>query len=125
MFYIVSNFGEYELTEEEKIKKEKIEKRKNENKIFDAIFLPRLKDIFNEVELEVDKDDVKLYSDEIEFRKEVSAYDRDEFCLRELVENKIKEIANKKLKNLGIDEYDLHIAILKIFSLEKSLKKIH
>lgn len=109
VFYIVSNFGEYELTEEEKVKKEKIEKRKNENKIFNTIFLPRLKDIFNEVELEVDEDDVELNSERIEFRKEVSAYDRDKFCLRELVENKIKETLNEELKNLGIDEYDLDI----------------
>ena len=47
----------------------------------------------------------------IEFRKEVSYYDRDKFCLRELVKNKIKETVDEKLKNLGIDKYDLDIQL--------------
>ncbi len=111
VFYIVSNFREYELTEDERKEKEDIEKEKNNDKLFKTIFLPRLKSIFNEVELEVDEDDMEYNDEEIEFKREVSFYDRDNFCLRKLVEDKVKETVNEKLKNLGIDKYDLDIRL--------------
>lgn len=120
MFYIVSNFREYELTEDERKEKEGIEKEKNNDKLFKTIFLPRLKSIFNEVELEVDEDDMEYNDEEIEFKKEVSYYDRDKFCLRELVKNKIKETVNEKLKNLGIDEYDLNIQLNVSITINKN-----
>lgn len=119
VFYIVSNFKEYELTEEEKLEKERIEKQKNENKIFNTIFLPRLKDIFNEIELEADEDVNKEYST-ICFEKYVKSYDRDEFCLREVVENKIKETINEKLKSLGISKYDLRIDLSVTATIDKT-----
>ena len=119
IFYIVSNFKEYELTEEEKLEKEKIEKQKNGNKIFNTIFLPRLKDIFNEIELEADEDVNEEYST-ICFEKYVKSYDRDESCLREVVENKIKETINEKLKSLGISKYDLRIDLSVTATIDKT-----
>ena len=119
MFYIVSNFKEYELTEDERKEKESIEKEKNNDKLFKTIFLPRLKNIFNEVELETHEDDMAYDDEEIKFEKDVFFYDRDKFCLRELVKNKIKETVDEKLKNLGIDEYDLRVEL----SVKATIKK--
>lgn len=120
MFYIVSNFREYELTEDERKEKEGIEKEKNNDKLFKTIFLPRLKSIFNEVELEVDEDDMAYDDEEIEFEKEVFFCDQDKFCLRELVKNKIKETVDEKLKNLGIDKYDLDIQLNVSITINKN-----
>jgi hypothetical protein len=120
VFYIVSNFDEYELTEEEKIKKEKIEKRKNKDKLFKAIFLPRLKHIFDELELEMNKNDLEYDAEKITFEKRVFSYEQDEFCLRELVKNKIKETVDEKLKALGINEYDLKVELNVRAIVEKS-----